>query len=228
MSTSTASRKLLHLFTTALGILFLAVALAATGDHAVSAAPTSPSASHVIVDSGSITVNNTSLPVTGNVNVAGTVGLIAGAQVGVTSSSSNPIHARNVDEPARAGFQLAFPDVNNGTWFESFVAHVSVYVALPAGRPSVIEQVSLRVAVPQGQRPMASLQAEQSGIIYFIPLTFEGGGWGPQNLDYYVGMVTTRIYLPAGERVRIREDRPNPTGTAYVEVASASGYSVEP
>jgi hypothetical protein len=194
------SRRLLDLLMTATGILVVSLALATTGDKTVSAAPPASSASHVIVDSGSITVDNPSLPV------------------------------RNLDEPARNGFQIPLPNLNGETWPQGFLSFTTRYVPLPAGKRAVIELVSARIAVPQGQRPMASLERDGAAPV-FIPLTFEGSGWGTDTdpLDIYVASHSLKLYLDAGQSVRFRADRPTPaTGAAYVETAVISGYAVDP
>src|SRR5262249_24784059 len=84
------------------GILMVAGAMAALGGKTVTAAPTSPSPTHVIVDNAPLNVSGAVAVTSGEVAITNTpsVAIVGTVPVNVGNSPSNPLYVTTVDYAA--------------------------------------------------------------------------------------------------------------------------------
>jgi hypothetical protein len=122
------------------------------------------------------------------------------------------------NDPARRPF-TDFQDVNLSVGQSSGSA---TFADVPAGFRLVIDTISARAVVPDGQRATVDY-VEVNGIAFFIPLSFAGSGG---TLDTFQALVPVRIFVDPGEHVGVYWARNSGSGTAFVTVC-VSGHLVK-
>jgi hypothetical protein len=121
------------------------------------------------------------------------------------------------NDPARTAFSgLALPTVVPGQASDS-----EVVVTVPAGQRLVIETLSARVVLPQGQRT-SQLVVFTGGARAYIPLFFMAGG----GLDTFQGIAQVTLYVEPGNDVRVFWER-NSLSASGLAAIGISGHFVK-
>jgi hypothetical protein len=159
--------------------------------------------------------------------IAALAPVTSGAQASrviVANSRTGPALVQDVDNPARAPFQVqlgnpiaAGANAPNGSF------------SVPAGRRLVIEHVSALVVVPAGQRVMyTNINTFSGGGLVFHHLKAQSAGVSTATPgEGYITSESLRLYADPGTSVLVAVNRSDSAGTGFMSV-SVSGYLVKP
>jgi len=148
-----------------MGVLFLVgmatIAMSHNGRGASGpngSAPTSQTQNVNVVNTPTVSAQQSG---SWSVGISGTpvVGISANNNV-VRVDTTNPVAARDVDNPSRQAFQHQFDNlfIPNGSY------GVQTTYSVPAGKRLVIEEASLQCAVPTGDVPWVALYTTIQGV----------------------------------------------------------------
>ena len=141
----------------------------------------------------------------------------------VRNPATIPVWVRDVDS-ARQPLQAQYDfEINEGSYGWAGLTALTV----PAGKRLVLEYVSFRLTIPQGQNPQDGLTIEVTNggklvQYWLVPPTYSGT---LGNTYVYVSSEPVTLYGDPGTTVGVGASRSALTGTARVRV-SLSGYLV--
>jgi len=120
----------------------------------------------------------------------------------------------NVKDPFHANIGLG---MNPGMQYSNFE------ITVPAGKRLVIESITARTTVPDGQHVILHLTTTTSGrdAIHYIALKDQGAF---PTFHPFVATATIRIYADAETTIRFSAQRSNGTGVANVNVVISGQY----
>ena len=121
------------------------------------------------------------------------------------------------NDPAR----LPFSDFVTSSISQGGNTGTANVITVPNGQRLVIDTVSVRAALPAGQRPAEAYVQTAEGI-FFIPLSF--GGF-LANRDSWSGSEYVQIYVDPGTLMRVQWYRDGSSGIAFAEFG-ISGHFV--
>lgn len=145
------------------------------------------------------------------VTVDGTVTVDEPVSVDGSVSVNGPVQVADAREPfeTRVDVDLGNGDFGgNGTF------------SVPAGKRLVVEFVAAQVALPDGQLPLMSANAQNAALGYPIPLTRQGVGNGNA---FFTGSMDALDFANAGTYL-ISLSRQNPAGGAVPGTAGGFVY----
>ena len=146
------------------------------------------------------------------------------SRVIVANSRNGPALVQDVDNPARAPFQVQL-----GSPIAAGANAPNVSFTVPAGRRLVIEHVSALAMVPAGQRVMfINVNTFSGGNLVFHHLKAQSVGVSTATPgEGHVTSEALRLYADAGTSVLVAVNRSDSVGTGFMTV-SVSGYLVKP
>ena len=163
---------------------------------------------------GSVTIANTPLPVTGNVNatVSGTVGISGTPSVAISGtptvslsgtptvnlgSTTKPLPVTAAGDPSASGFTPVSGEA--GGSFQNGGCSIQFTNPASAGQILVVENVTATAILSTGQKVSSMFILGLPTSSYFIPTYQADDG----TFAYFGGSQTTRLYYPANNNFNV-------------------------
>ena len=207
-----------------LGMGLLAAALGQITPHNAQADPIKP-----------VTVVNTPLPITGNVNVTNNplnVSFNGMAQpVLVANTAGSPAFVRAVDSPARQPFQASVTiNIADGAFFSGEVTGFTV----PAGKRLILETATFDIQLPSPQQVIApEIRVHGGSTDVEFPVVVQTEGTIPvvvngqtQNETHYSGSQHVSFFADASTTVTFSVVR-SANSQAVIGLFGVAGYLVD-